>query len=241
MTTTDLGRESVYDPFEGPALDPARWFHLTFPLPDGTTFVADEPGAEITFGDGGVRVAIDRFTRGHPVQMADNCKFLVLSTEDFALPEAGRVTFSASLAAEAHGATPYDPRDGFAALVLCDPVGGRIYDLCTSGDTVFALSEQLPYPGVSAPFTRLVADPLFGPPATPGWFHYCEITVDTAARRITWRMDGRTVHEELAAELPASLKIGMGIFTVHPLTDGASTSRHGQGFTANWRDLRVRG
>ncbi|WP_307820322.1 DUF6081 family protein [Streptomyces sp. MC1] len=94
------------------------------PLPDGTTFVADEPGAKVTVGDGGVRIAVDRFTQSHPVQTADNCKFLVLSTEDFTLPEAGRLSFSASIAAEAINATPYDHRDGFAAFVLCDPVNG---------------------------------------------------------------------------------------------------------------------
>lgn len=240
MTTTASGHETVCDPFEGPALDTTRWFHLTFPLPDGTTFVADEPGAEVTVGDGEVSVAVDRFTQGHPVQMADNSKFLVLSTEDYALPEAGTVRFSASMAAERFDATPYDPRDGFAAFVLCDPVGGRIYDLCTTGDTAFALSEQLPYPGVTAPFTRLVGDPLFGPAAVPGRFHDCEIAIDTVARRVTWRMDGRTLHEELVAGLPASLKVGMGVFTVHPVVDGVSESLLGQGLTAGWRDLRVR-
>ncbi|WP_416971804.1 DUF6081 family protein [Streptomyces sp. 4F14] len=238
MTTIASGH--VYDLFEGPALDMTRWFHLSFPLPDGTTFVAHEPEAEVTVGGGEVSVAVDRFTQGHPVQMADNCKFLVLSTEDFALPGAGTVRFSASLAAERFDATPYDPRDGFAAFVLCDPVGGRVYDLCTSGDTVFAISEQLPYPGVAAPFTRLVGDPLFGPDAVPGRYHDGEIVIDTAARRITWRMDGRTLHEELAAGLPASLKVGMGVFTAHPVVEGDSESLLGQGLTAGWRDLRVR-
>ncbi|NUR05121.1 MAG: hypothetical protein HOY79_54065 [Streptomyces sp.] len=239
MTNSHLGDKVVYDGFEGPTLDMTRWFHLSFPLPDGTTFVADEPGADIAFRDGGVRIAVDKFTQSHSVQMADNCKFLVLSTEDFALPEAGSITFSASIAAEAVNATPYDYRDGFAAFVLCDPVGGWVYDLCTSGETVFAISEHLAYPGVTSPFTRVVRDPLFGPSATPGQFHDCEIAIDTAANRVTWQMDGKTIHEELVAELPTSLKIGMGIFTVHPLTDGAGTSLRGQGLTAGWRDLRV--
>lgn len=87
--------------------------------------------------------------------MADNCKFLVLSTEDFTLPEAGRIAFSASIAADAVNATPYDYRDGFAALVLCDPVNGWVCDLCTSGETVFAITERLRYPGVTTPFTNL--------------------------------------------------------------------------------------
>jgi Family of unknown function (DUF6081) len=240
MTSIDPEREIVYDSFDGPTLDMARWFHLTFPLPDGATFVADEPGAKVAIGDGGLRVVIDQFTQGHPVQIADNCKYLVLSTEDFALPEAGRISFSASIAAEAINATPYDYQDGFAAFVLCDPVAGWVYDLCTSGETVFAITERLAYPGVTAPFTRVVSDPLFGPSATPGQLYHCEITIDTAAKRITWQMDGKTVHEELVAELPASLKMGMGIFTVHRVTDGVSTSLRGQGLTAYWRDLRVR-
>ncbi|MEU5705585.1 DUF6081 family protein [Streptomyces flaveolus] len=171
------------------------------PLPDGTTFVADEPGANVTVGDGGVRIAVDRFTQSHPVQTADNCKFLVLSTEDFTLPEAGRLSFSASIAAEAINATPYDHRDGFAAFVLCDPVNGWVYDLCTSGETAFAITERLPYPGVTSPFTRVVSDPLYSPSAAPGQLHHCEITIDTAAGRVTWQLDGKTVHEQLVAEL----------------------------------------
>jgi hypothetical protein len=240
MTSTNLGGEIVYDRFEGPTLDMTRWFHLTFPLPDGETFVADEPEAKAATGDGGLRIVIDQFTQSHAVQMADNCKYLVLSTEDFALPEAGRISFSASIAAEAINATPYDYRDGFAAFVLCDPVGGWVYDLCTSGETAFAIIERLAYPGVAAPFTRVVSDPLFGPSATPGQLHHCEITIDTAAKRITWQIGGKTVHEQVVAELPASLKIGMGIFTVHQVTDGASTSLRGQGIAAHWRDLRIR-
>ena len=240
MTSTDSAHEIVYDAFEGPALDMGRWFHLSFPLPDGTTFVADEPEAKVTFDDGGVRIAIDRFTQSHPVQIADNCKFLVLSTEDFALPEAGRISFSASMAAEAANATPYDYRDGFAAFVLCDPHNGWVYDLCASDDTVFAINEHLAYPGVASPFTRVVSDPLFGPSATPGQLHHCEITIDTTDKRITWQMDGKTIHQELVTELPASLKIGMGIFTVHQVAEGASSSLRGQGLTAYWRDLRVR-
>lgn len=239
MKSTNPRREIVYDSFEGPTLDMSRWFHLTFPLPDGATFVANEPGAKATTGEGGLRVAIDQFTQSHPVQMADNCKYLVLSTEDFALPEAGRISFSASIAAEAINATPYDYRDGFAAFVLCDPVNGWVYDLCTSGETAFAITERLAYPGVTSPFTRVVRDPLFGPSATPGQLHHCEITIDTASKLITWQMDGKPVHEELVAEFPASLKMGMGVFTVHQLRDGAGASLRGQGLTAYWRDLRV--
>ncbi|MFJ7298044.1 DUF6081 family protein [Streptomyces collinus] len=159
---------------------------------------------------------------------------------NFALPESGKISFSASLAAEAINATPYDYRDGFAAVVLCDPHNGWVYDLCTNGDTVFAINEHLAYPGVTSPFTRVVNDPLFGPSATPGQLYHCEITIDTADKRITWQMDGKTVHEELVAELPTSLKMGMGIFTVHQIAEGASRSLRGQGFTAYWRDLRVR-
>lgn len=112
--------------------------------------------------------------------------------------------------------------------------------MCTSGETAFAIIERLAYPGATAPFTRVVSDPLFGLPATPGQLHHCEITIDKAAKRITWQIDGKTVHEALVTELPASLKIGVGIFTVHQVTDGASASLHGQGITAHWRDLRIR-
>ncbi|MEV5174456.1 DUF6081 family protein [Streptomyces flaveolus] len=93
---------------------------------------------------------------------------------------------------------------------------------------------------MTSPFTRVVSDPLYSPSATPGRLYHCEITIDTAAGRVTWQLDGKTVHEQLVAELPASLKIGMGVFTVHRVTDGAGTSLRGQGLIACRRDLRVR-
>ncbi|WP_407699565.1 DUF6081 family protein [Streptomyces ferrugineus] len=66
-------------------------------------------------------------------------------------PEAGRTGFSASIAAEAANTTPYNHRDGFAAFGLCDPVNGWVYDLGTSGESAFAITERLPYPGATAP------------------------------------------------------------------------------------------
>ncbi|MEU0337715.1 hypothetical protein ABZ092_01610 [Streptomyces bobili] len=44
MTSTDISHEIVYDGFEGPTLDMTRWFHLAFPLPDGTTGVLHPAG-----------------------------------------------------------------------------------------------------------------------------------------------------------------------------------------------------
>lgn len=239
MTTLETTPATPYDSFDGPDVDPGRWFYLEFPLGDGQTYPAHEPSAQLATGDGGLRVSIERFERSHVGQPLDNSKFLLLSTQDFELPEAGAVRFSAKLAGQARNATPYDYRDGFAALVVVDMASGWVYDIATNGDTVLAIHERLPMPGVENPFTRMVTDPLSGVTPTPGKLHDCAITIDTGATTVRWEVDGVVIHEAVVSELPASLKVGMGIFTLHPVTDGASTSLRGQGLVGEWRDISI--
>ncbi|MBL5972564.1 MAG: hypothetical protein D3X82_02010 [Candidatus Leucobacter sulfamidivorax] len=235
--TTQAGR--LYDPYLGPAVDPAKWFHLEFPLPDGGSYVAEEPTATIVAHDGELRVAVAEFTKSHAVQPMDNCKFLLLSTEDFQIPAAGTVGFSATITADPIGATPYDVRDGFAAFVVGDMVSGAIFDVCTTGDVAFAIHEQLPYPGVERPYTRVVQDPLYVPSAERGASVRCSVEFDADARKVIWSVNGAVVHEAEGVTMPPSVKVGTGIFTVRPVEDGESRSSHGQGMSASWRDIRV--
>lgn len=235
--TTHAGR--LYDPYLGPAVDPAKWFHLEFPLPDGGSYVAEEPAATVTVRDGELQVTADRFTKSHAVQPMDNCKFLLLSTEDFSIPTTGTVGFSATITAEPRGATPLDVRDGFVAFVVGDMNSGAIFDVCTTGDVAFAIHEQLPYPGVEHPYTRVVQDPLYGASTERGAPVQCAVEFDADARRVTWLVNGLVVHVAEGASLPPAVKVGTGIFTVHPVEEGVSRSAHGQGMVASWKDIRV--
>lgn len=232
-------KESLYDAYVGPNIDSSKWFNLEFPMPDGSKYVAEEPGAKIAVQDGKLTVAIKKFTKTHPFQPADNCKFLLLSTADFELPKSGKITFSATISAEPRRSTPHDVRDGFAALVVGDMNSGAIFDLATSGDVTFAIHEQLPYPGVDNPFTWLISDPLFAPSTARGKTIDCKITFDTSEKTVTWSANGNTLHVAENVPMPPSVKIGTGIFTLHPVVDGVSKSLHGQGMTASWSDVSV--
>lgn len=231
--------ERLYDSYGGPQIDSKKWFNLEFPLPDGGAYVAEEPGAKIEFRDGAMTVAIKKFTKSHAFQPMDNCKFLVLSTDDFELPKSGSITFSATITVEPRKGTPYDIRDGFAALVVADMNTGAIFDMGTTGDVTFAIHEQLPYPGVDNPYTRVITDPLFGPASDRGKPVHCSITFDTAAKRVTWVADGHVVHVAESVIMPPAVKVGTGIFTVRPVEGTESKSLRGQGLTATWSDVRV--
>lgn len=232
-------KESLYDSYAGPSIDSSKWFNLEFPMPDGSKYVAEEPGAKITVKEGKLTVAIKKFTKTHPFQPADNCKFLVLSTEDFEIPKSGTITFSATISAEPRKSTAYDIRDGFAALVVGDMNTGAIFDLASSGDITFAIHEQLPYPGVDNPFTRLISDPLFAESSARGKAIECKIIFDTSNKTVTWSANGNTVHVAENVSMPPAVKVGTGIFTLHPVVDGVSKSLHGQGMTASWSDVSV--
>jgi hypothetical protein len=78
----------IYDDFTGPGLDMSRWFHLEYPPgPDGTSWRCAEPAARTEVGNGTLAVHVERFERAHDhVQIMDNPKHLLLSTESFAVP-----------------------------------------------------------------------------------------------------------------------------------------------------------
>ncbi|MET8873196.1 DUF6081 family protein [Nocardia sp. NPDC004604] len=239
MTTSATPGTEVYDDFSGKELDSKRWSFLEFPQPDAEPFVCSDPSALTELLDGGVRIHIERFETSHPVQIMDNCKYVLLSTADFPLPERGQIVFEADIAARNINAAARDYRDGFASFVLVDMTTGFVFDLCTSSDAVFAIDERLPVPQVEQPYTRIIEDPLADVTAGPDRTVHARITIDTATRSVCWEADDATIFQTTVSELPATLKIGLGIFTLHPGTGNASSSLRGQGISAVWRNIRV--
>jgi hypothetical protein len=231
----------VYDDFSGPELDMSRWFFLEYPPgPDGTSWRCEEPGARTDVGNGTLDIHIERFERAHDqVAIMDNPKHLLLSTEGFPVPADGVATFSMDMAVTSLNATPRDYRDAFASMNVLDMTSGWVFDACATSDTVFSIYERLPMPGVERPFTYVVDAPLSGIVAEPGLSHTYTVALDAGRGTAEWRIDGTLVHQVRGAEIPTQVNIGLGIFTVHPIVDGKSTSLRGQGMSASFGPISV--
>lgn len=231
-----------YDDFTGAELDPARWQFLEVPLgPDETWRYAD-PAAATVLADGAVSVRIPEFTLSHPaVQILDNPKHLLVSTEEFDLT-AGPRTFAVEMAAENLGVDGADYRDGFAAFNVLDMATAQVFDAIATGRHAYAIHERLFVPGVVDPadaFTHVVHAPLAGEAVKAGEFQRYSVTIDRAGERVDWRVGDALVYTVRAARLPERVRIGFGIITLHPLADGRSTSLRGQGLHARWREFTV--
>ncbi|MFC8042998.1 DUF6081 family protein [Nocardia sp. NPDC057353] len=233
---------TTYDDFAGGAVDPARWQFLEVPLGPGETWRYADPAAAVTVADGAVTVRIPEFTLANPaVQILDNPKYLMVSTEEFDLT-AGPRTFGVRMAATTLGADGSDYRDGFAAFNVLDMATAQVFDAIATGRHAYAIHERLLVPGVVDPadaFTHVVHAPLAGDAVKAGEFQHYAVTIDRAAERVEWRAGGALVYTVRAAALPERVRIGFGIITLHPLADGRSTSLRGQGLAAAWRDFTV--
>jgi hypothetical protein len=93
----------TYDELSGPDLDAGRWRPARLPLPTGGEHLPLDPNAELTVGNGEVRVTIPRFTLAHDTY--DSPKYLIFSTGQFQLPPDRPATFAADLAVENIGGT----------------------------------------------------------------------------------------------------------------------------------------
>ena len=96
----------IYDEPRGPDLDAALWSPARLPLPTGEHVPLD-PNAELTVGEGEVRVTIPRLSLSHDrFQSADSPKYLTFSTRQFELPPDRSATFAVDLAVENIGGEP---------------------------------------------------------------------------------------------------------------------------------------
>jgi uncharacterized protein DUF6081 len=231
----------TYDDYLGSDLDMSRWFFLEYPPgPDGNSWRCEEPSARTEVGEGRLDIRVERFEREHDqVAIMDNPKHLLLSTEAFPVPADAVVSFSMDLAVTSINANARDYRDGFAAFNVLDMTTGWVFDACASGDTIFAIHERLPMPGVEQPFTHVVEAPLSGVVAEAGRRHTYTISLDAANGAAEWRVDDTPIYHLRGAEIPSQVNVGLGLFTLHPITDGRSTSVHGQGIAASFGPISV--
>jgi len=230
---------TVIDSFEGPDLDLDLWTRGTPPLPDGG-MAPLEPDAQVAVGEGALTVDIPRFTLSDDsFQPADNVKFLFFS-EPVELTEAGPVTFAVDIKVRNHGGDPSDVRLGMAALNVTDLRGGLVFDICGTESRLVAIHEGLAFlRGPEGAFTHTVMEP-FARVGDLREFRTCEITLDRGAGTAVWTVDGERIYRVDHAEIPASVSLGFGIFTLMPIEDGVSRCLRGQGLEASWRMPRYR-
>jgi len=230
---------STYDEFTGPDLDAARWTPARLPLPTGEHVPVD-PDAEVTAGDGELRVRIPRFSLAHDsFQAADSPKYLTFSTREFPLPLDRPATFTVDQAVENIGGDPDDYRRGMAAFHVFDmAVTQRVFAVCGTSTRALALHERLGFGG-GEPFYYVIESPYedFGDDLTG--LRTCEVTLDRGRSTAAWRVDGRTIYEAHGTPIPERVRIGFGIWTMLPIRGGRSRSLSGQGLQARWRAPRV--
>jgi hypothetical protein len=232
----------TYDELTGPDLDPERWTPARLPLPTGEHLPLD-PNAELTVGDGELRVTIPRFSLSHDsFQAADSPKYLVFSTEQFEVPEDRPATFAVDLAVENIGGDAEDYRRALAAFHVFDmDVTQRVFAVVGTSTRVLALHEQLGLGGGGAgePFYHVIESPYedFADDFTR--LRTTEVTLDRGSSTATWSVDGHKVYEAHGTVIPERVSIGFGIWTMLPIRDGHGQSLDGQGLRARWRGFRV--
>jgi Family of unknown function (DUF6081) len=235
----------TYDEFSGPDLDDARWTLARLPLPTGDEHVPLDRNADLSVGDGELRVTIPRFSLSHDgFQSVDSPKYLAFSTRQFELPPDRPATFAVDLAVENISGDPRDYRRGMAAFHVFDmAVSQRVFAVCGTSTRVLALHEQLGLGGGGAgePFYHVAESPYEDFDDDFTRLRACEITLDRNSSTATWRVDGHKVYEARGTVIPERAQIGLGIWTMLPIRDGRSRSLEGQGLSARWRGFRVRG
>lgn len=241
MSQTLETQARIYDDFAGPDLDMSKWMYLEYPIPEGPSWRCTEPNARIEVEDGTFSVHVDQFEQSHDaVQIIDNPKFLVLSTESFRLPESGVATFSVLMAVTGINGERHDYRDGVAAFNVLDLETGFVFDVAANSDHIWAIHEMLPLPTAAAdPFTHMTENPFSPARTSAGQTLLCQVRIDTATSTITWLADGHPITQVQARQLPVEVRVGLGLFTLHPIIEGRSQSLRGQGISASWSGVSI--
>ena len=234
---------ATYDELTGPDLDVARWIPARLPLPTGGEHIPLDPNAELTVGEGEVRVTIPRFSLAHDrLQVVDSPKHLTVSTRQFDLPADAPATFVVDMAVENLAGDPADFRRGMAAFHVFDlAVSKRVFAIVGTSTRVFALHEHLSFGGPAEPFYHVIESPYADFDDDFTRLRTCEITLDRGTSSALWRVDGQTIYETPGTLIPDRVGIGFGIWTMVPIRDGRSRSLDGQGIDARWLHFRVRG
>ena len=224
----------------------AAWAPGSFPMPDGSAWVYQEPEAVVVIQNGELIVSVPAFSRANDqVQFFDNAKHMYWSTEQFAAPEGGVLTIEWEQAARVHGGHPGDLYDGFISFHLLDLAKGVALNFFVGNDVLSTVHAHLPFPGASAPIRK--AGPKYfcwfdelRDRSEAGQWHQYAIRVDAAAETVTWSMDGEVVKRAEGTGALGPFTLAMGIMTEKDIVPGkGSVSCHGQGAQGRWRNIRA--
>lgn len=231
---------ACYEDFSAGSLSEERWTFREAKAPDGSSWRYEEPNARFVFRDGAMEVSVARFERSHDtVQNFDNAKFLVLSSSTFSVPEDGYLAVAARLAAEKSGGGAEDFRDGVVSLNVVEFATGLVFDVLATGERHGAIYERMPHTEPWS-FLHVVDAPFHSPPTSPGRWHDVAVLIDAERRCAHWLVDDRLIHSAMGLEIvPSSVRIGMGLMTIRPLSQQGSVSLRGQGMTGRWGDIRI--
>jgi Family of unknown function (DUF6081) len=205
-----------YDDFLGGELDPKRWRYLTLPYGDRPPWECVELGADTLVGEGTLDIHFPLIAQTHhAVQVFDNLKHILTSTEEFSTTSGG-ITVTVDMAATSIGEVPTDHRHGFATFMLLDEVTGWSFSACSNGKRVFALHDALRRTYHDHAATHVIDAP------SPkidllGNSRRHEITIDTATSTLEWRVDGLRVFRVVDPEIPTSLHICLGLATLNSI------------------------
>src|SRR5579883_1124261 len=219
------------------------WQYGGFPLPDGTFWYYREPNATVVVEADRLRVTAQLSRFNDQVQILDNAKNMFFSTQTFAVPEHGELSFAWELKARCSGTAPGDLYDGFISVNLLDFTTGAALDFFVCNDIISTVYAILPFPGVPEPVDPENADrpkyfcdfnelPL---ETAPGQLHRYRITYSRRKDEVRYFVDGQEVGVYTGVPVKInSLIIALGLMTEKSIEEGKSVSVHGQILTGEW-------
>ena len=229
----------TYDDFTGDDLD-GRWAVMTVPGAGGERHAYQDANAEVRTGDGHLELTVHPFSRFHDTDpRQNNAKQFYRSAERFDVPAGGRLTVEVDMAVRTYGQIPYDLLDAFGTVNVFDLETGVVFNLAATNDTVYAVVERLPVPGVTRPEEHYVHRVVLQTPTGPGLEHRYAISY-AASGTAVWSVDGQRVYW---AQLPVPVKgfhVGMALFSARDLGRyGRAEREHGQGATGRWGPWQI--
>jgi hypothetical protein len=235
-------RTQVYAGFDSLLESEPAWRIGEFPDRDGALRELREPDAVPIVQNGRLRLGVRRFTRSHDkVQIFDNAKHVMFSTQTFDMPDTG-VTFTWEMGAEGSNCVEGDLYDGFASFLCLDLSTGTAIDLFCRDDLCAAVFARLPFPGVSVPdLEPMKYWALFDEKRleTPGLHEY-SIAIRPQDSTIVWTVDGSELRSQtMPAYRLGPLMLGLGLMTEKDIGPEGSVSVHGQGLRAEWSPITV--
>lgn len=225
----------VYDDFTSPEVHPDRWVVAEFRAPDGSMSAATDRNAQVTTGNGRLRVHVNPFTRFHDeVPILNNPKQLFVSKQRIATPPGSVVTFETDLAVTTYGQIPWNLRDAFGTINLIDFSSGMVLDFAQSNDTFFVVYERLVL-GSATKEDYFCHRVVLEVDTQPGQRHHVAIRYDRDRNHADWYADGKRVYWAALPVAVDGFNLGMGLFSSREIHKYPRAEReHGQGATGQW-------